>query len=139
VSARFAFTGLNELIAELRALPADLRDEAGIIVQSHAYTAAQAIRNAYGQHRYSGDLADHVVVARASTGPFGVGMVVRSTARHSWLFENGSQVRYYLGASRGSMPAAPTFIPIMMRFRRSMYLGLADLVRRHGLVVSGDA
>jgi hypothetical protein len=142
LSNRFAFTGLEELKQALRSLPDDLSNEAGVIVQQHAYTAAQAIRDAYSQHRVTGFLADHVVVEQKDLGRFGVGMVVRNKSPHAWWFENGTQARHYTGAWKtgkllGKMPARPTFIPIMMRFRASMWTGLAELLRQHGLTVTG--
>lgn len=140
---KFAFTGLEELRQALRTLPDDLTNEAGVIVQQHAYTAAAAVRAVYDQHRYAGDLADHVVVEQPDHGRFGVGMIVRSKGRAAWLFENGSQARHYISIRgvqhlTGRMPATPTFIPTMMRFRAAMWTALAELMRSHGLVVSGN-
>lgn len=135
---RFVWAGLDELKAELRTLPADLANEAGVIVQSHAHTAAAAIRDAYGQHRRSGDLADGVVVETVASGPLGVGLIVRSRSKHAWLFEHGSQARHWMrGKLTGRMPPTPTFIPTTIRFRRAMYEALADLLRAHGLIVAG--
>jgi hypothetical protein len=136
---RFVFNGLEELKAALRTLPAELTNEGGVITQQHAYAGAAAVRAEYEKHRRAGELADHVTVQSLAGGPLGVGLVVKSAGKDAWLFEHGSQARHTaIGANRGSMPATPTFIPIMMRFRRAMYLALADLLRRHGLVVTGQ-
>lgn len=143
-SNRLVFSGIAELKAQLRALPEDLANEASIIVQEHAQTAAAAVRAVYASHRDSGDLAEGVVVEINAFGRFGVGVVVRSKAKHAWLFDHGSQARHYVtrrGVTHltGRMPARPTFIPTMMRFRRAMYGALADMLGRHGLVVTGTA
>lgn len=136
---KFVWAGLDELKQALRTLPADLTNDAGVIVQSHAYTAAQSIRDQYSRHRRSGDLADGVVTEFVATGPFGVGVRVRAKAKHAWFFENGSQARHWMnGKLTGQMPATPTFIPTMQRYRRAMYDALADLLRKHGLSVTGS-
>jgi hypothetical protein len=143
-SNRLVFSGLEELKAQLRALPAALADEANIIVQEHAQAAAAAVRAVYASHRDSGDLAEGVVVEINAFGRFGVGVVVRSKAKHAWLFDHGSQARHYItrrGVQHltGRMPVRPTFIPTMMRFRRAMYGELGDMLRAHGLIVTGTA
>jgi hypothetical protein len=143
-SNRFAFTGLEELRQALRTLPDDLANEAGVIVQQHAHTAAAAVQAAYAQHRDSGELADGVVVEQADAGRFGVGMVVRSKAKHAWLFDNGSQARHQqsgdstgvMWGAKGAEPPTHVFVKTMMAFRRSMYVELANLLRTHGLIVS---
>jgi hypothetical protein len=143
-SNRLVFSGLEELKAQLRALPEDLADEASVIVQEHAQTAAAAVRAVYASHRDGGDLTEGVVVEINTWGRFGTSVVVRSKAKHAWLFDHGSQARHYItrhGVQHltGRMPARPTFIPTMMRFRRAMYVALADMLRAHGLIVTGQA
>ena len=141
---RIVFSGLEELKAQLRALPAELADEANIIVQEHAHTAAAAVVAVYQQHRVSGDLADHVVVEVNAAGRFGVAVAVHSKAKHAWLFDNGSQARHWAsGKSTGTMwgktPPTHVFVKTMIRFRRAMYVALSDMLRRHGLIVTGEA
>lgn len=141
-SNRLVFSGIEELKAQLRALPAALADEASVIVQEHAQTAAAAVRAVYASHRFTGYLADHVLVEINAFGRFGVGVVVRNKSPHAWWFDHGTQARHYVTVNGvthvlGRMPARPTFIPTMMRFRRAMYLALAELLRRHGLVAIG--
>lgn len=146
MSARFVWSGLEEFKAALRELPAHLAGEATHIVEGHANAAGVKLRTAYGQHRDSGDLQDHVVIERKTAGPFGVAYRVASTARHAWLFDNGSQARHWAsgkstGAMWGKTPQPPThvFVGTMIATRRSMYGALAELLTRNGLVVSGDA
>lgn len=140
MATRFVFSGLDELRAALRALPADLTGEAGHIIEGEANGAAVAIRTGYGAHRRSGNLQDHVTVTQRPAGQFGAAAVVKSAARHAWLFENGSQARHTeIGANRGSMPPGHVFVPAMIRARRVMYEKLAGLLERHGLRVSGHA
>jgi hypothetical protein len=137
-SNRLVFTGLSELRAELRALPAALTGEASSLVQGAATSAAAAIQTAYGAHRRSGNLQDHVVVETRAAGQFGAAMIVKATAKHAGLFENGSQARHTaIGANRGSMPPGHVFVPEIIRARRAMWGALADLLTRHGLRVTG--
>ena len=133
---RVVWSGLEELRAALRALPADLAAEAGHIVTGAANAAAAEIRRSYPVH--SGNLRDHLVVRPAEGGPFGAGAVVVNTARHAYLFEVGTATRHTdLGWNRGRMPPARVFIPTSRRWRRKMYGELAAVVERHGLRVTG--
>lgn len=141
---RIVWTGLDELRAALRAMPAALAGEGGEIVTGAAEDARAEVVAAYEAHRYSGDLAAHVTLGRgAAVGRFGASTVLKSNARHAWLFENGSQARHYItrrGIKHlvGRMPAAHLFLPIVIRRRRAMYAALKGMLERHGLVVSGD-
>jgi hypothetical protein len=141
---RFVFTGLEELKADLRRLPADLTDEASAIVFGAGNGAADVIQAGYKAHRHSGDLADHVTVTVRAGGRFGVAVVVRSAGRAASVFETGSQARHYVTRKgvrhlTGKMPATPTFVPAVRRARRAMYAQLRALLVAHGLQVTGDA
>lgn len=141
---RFTFTGLDELRAELRALPADLKAEGATIVIRAAEGAAQEIRGAYQAHHYSGNLASGVSQKLEEAGPFGVRGVVTSAAPHAIIFENGTEARHYItrrGVKHllGKMPAFHIFIPTMMRWRRKMDDQHKALLIRHGLRVTGIA
>lgn len=143
-SNKFVFTGLEELKAELRTLPAGLTSEASGDVEGAANGAAVAIRTIYGQHVVTGQLQRDVFVDRIASGPFGAAWVVKANGRIAWLFENGSQTRQYITVRgqkhlTGRMPPAHVFIPTMIRARAAMYAQLADLLERHGLTVTGDA
>ena len=132
---RFVWDGLKELRAALRNLPADLKKDAGPIVERAVDGAADEIRSAYAKKR--GNLQRGVKVQK-QLSEFGVGAILRSTAPHANLYEVGSQARHTeLGAFRGSMPARPTFIPIVVRKRREMWDDLRDLVESQGLTVTG--
>jgi hypothetical protein len=138
VSASVTWSGLEELKAALRSLPADLADDASDIVEGAAQAAKTEIYNAYPER--TGNLRQHTTVAIRASGRYGAGAVVKNTARHAWMFENGTQARHTaIGANRGSMPAGHVFIPIVMRWRRRMYEQLKSLLVRHGLQVAGDA
>ena len=134
---RLRFDGLDKLITDLRNLPETLRTEAGHLIEATANGAAVKVRSAYGKHRRSGNLQDHVVVDHKTTA-FGVRSVVRSTARHAHLFEFGTKARHK-GLKPSIAPAHPTFIPIMEADRREMYERLKEFVARQGLEVSGHA
>jgi hypothetical protein len=143
VSVSLIWDGLEELKVALQSLPADLTGEAANDVQEAANAAATAVRSAYGKHRVTGNLQDHVVVQERSRGQFGVAYVVKSTARHAWLFEKGTEARHYVTRNgvrhlTGRMPPANIFVPTVMRHRRSMYDRLRDVLVRYGLQVSGE-
>jgi hypothetical protein len=135
---RLVFDGLSELREQLRNLPSELTGEAANIVLGAANGAAAEIKGAYPVR--TGRLRDGLVVTRADKGKFSAGAIVKNTAKHAAIFENGTQARHNsLGANRGSMPPGHVFVPRMIRARRRMYERLSDLLRRKGLVVSGDA
>lgn len=137
---RLYFPGLEELKAELRRLPEDLTGEAGHIVEGAANGAVVDIKQGYQAHSRSGNLVDHVFVSRFEGGKFSVGYIVKNTAPHAWIFENGTQARHTeLGEFRGAMPPGRVFIPAAIRARRKMYDALKAMIARHGLEVSGDA
>lgn len=136
---RFVFEGLDDVRTALRNLPSELTGEASHIVEGNANGAAATVKAHYA--RVSGTLVDGVSVETVR-GQFSTGAIVKSKAPHAWMYENGTQVRHTdKGANRGAMPPAPpgrAFIPAIIRARRRMYEQLADLVRRKGLVVTGD-
>jgi len=140
----FLFTGLDELKADLRRLPADMTAEASHIVEGAANGAAVAIRTIYGAHVVTGHLQRDVRVEHGATGRAGAESRVIANGRIAWLFENGSEARHYVSVrgnrhDTGRMPPAHVFVPTMMRARAEMYRKLAEMMRQHGLVVTGEA
>ena len=136
---RFAMDGLAELKAALRNLPKELQAESSAIVYANADKARDELRAEYAKHTRTGNLANHVTVSKRP-GQFGAAALVKNTAKHAHLFENGTQARHTdIGANRGAMPAGHVFVPIMIRRRRVMYEVLKELLVKHGLIVSGDA
>lgn len=136
MSASVTWSGLDELRAELRRLPAELAADAGAIVLKAAESAKAEIVAAYPKR--TGNLAGHVTVSASSKGLYGAGAIVRNSAKHAWIFENGTQARHTsIGANRGAMPPGHVFLPAVIRKRRDMYAALKDLLVRHGLTVSG--
>lgn len=134
---RLLWDGMAAFSAALRALPDELSGEGGDIVVSHATTAGDDIRAHYEASAVSGNLAKHVkveVVSRAH----GAVAVVKSTAKHGIIYENGTQIRKTKdGINRGAMPPANVFVPTVIRERRAMVEDLKDLMRTKGLEVSG--
>ena len=129
--------GLDQLIEELRRLPADITDDAGGIVSDSAEGARDEAYNAY-PHR-TGKLRDSLTVQTTDAGRYGVAARVVNRARHAYLFEVGTQARHNaIGANRGSMPAGNVFIPAMQRHRREMYRSLAAVIATYNFRVDGD-
>jgi hypothetical protein len=137
---RIVLEGLDALRAELRRMPAELAGEASPIVTNAAERAVREIRTAYQSHARTGNLAKGLKTVALNAGAFGAGAEVRSSAKHAYMFENGTQARHTaIGANRGSMPAGHAFIPAVIRSRRAMYASLKALLERHGATVTGDA
>jgi hypothetical protein len=130
------FDGIKALSEALRGLPAELRDEARPIVEDAVDRAETAIRSAYPVGK-TGNLRAGLQVER-DRGPsnFGASLVLKNTAKHAWLFENGTELRETkLGWKRGRMPAGKVFVPIVIRERRRMWTALMDFVREKGFTV----
>jgi hypothetical protein len=133
--------GLSSVIAELRdaltRLPNELHTEGASIVRDRTHEAEEAIRTGYPDR--TGNLRKGLK-ATVETPQFAAVGIVRNTAPHAYMFENGTQARHTsLGSNRGSMPPGKVFIPTMIRVRRAMFQNdLRGLLERAGLVVSGD-
>lgn len=143
---RFVWQGMEEFKRALRALPNDLAGEAMRVVEASANGAALEIRTAYGQHVVTGNLQEHVEVDIQRTG-LNVSAVVKATARHSHLFEYGTEARHYFTKKRGirhetgkmwgKQPGGFVFVPIVIKARRRMYERIIDIMKRAGLTVTG--
>jgi hypothetical protein len=136
------FDGLEELRAAFRNLPAELTGEAAHIIEGEANAAATEIKRGY--HVRTGHLRDHLTVTHFEKGRFSAGAIVKNTAPHAWLYDNGSQARHWAsgkstGAMWGRTPPTHLFVRTMIKHRRVMWGKLKELLVRHGLVVSGDA
>lgn len=139
MSVTWQWSGLDELLAELRSLPDRLAVQGGRIVEGHGNAAEATIKAGYAAHRHSGDLQDHLTHEHTAT-PFGARSVIRNTSKHALPFELGSEVRKTAkGWNRGRMPPNPLFTQTMQRERRAMYSDFADLLTREGLRVTGNA
>ena len=135
---RLVFDGLDELRAALRRLPEELAGEAQHEVEGAANGAAADIKRAYPVR--TGRLRDGVTVTHMHQGKYHAGAIVKNRAPHAALFEYGTQARHTsIGANRGVMPPGNVFVPPIIRARHRMYQRLAEMLKRHGLVVTGDA
>lgn len=142
MSTRFVFDGLDELKAQLRALPAELGGEAGNIIEGATNSAEQKIKAAYSRHRLTGELAEKTQATVTRTA-FGAEGIVKNTSKLAHIFEKGSEVRHYVTVRgnqhvTGRMPAAHVFAKVMPAERRRMWQQIRDLLVRHGLIVSGE-
>jgi len=137
------FEGLDELKAQLRALPKELVDDASSIVLTAGNEVVDVVAAVYEDHAHVGNLRRGLTVRPVSAGPYGTGALVRSAAKHAWLFEHGSQARHYVTKNgkkhlTGRMPPSHIFIRTMIQKRRAMYGKFRELLVAHGLQVTGD-
>jgi hypothetical protein len=145
--------GMRELMADLRRLPAHLRDEGRTIAQQRVNEAESQILARYMLMRKSelygvkltGNLAAGLQQSfespggQRATGAYGVRLVLTNRAKHAYLVEIGTDGarRTDKGWNRGKMPAAHAFIPAVIRARRLVVEDLIALVERAGLRVRG--
>lgn len=137
-SNRMTWDGMEEFKAALRQLPEELTGEGGDIVIAHAETAGDDVRSAYAAAAGTGNLAKNVRVIVRDAGRAGVVAEVKSTAKHAFIYENGTQIRKNkAGKNLGAMPPGNIFVPTMIRERKAMVEDLKDLMETKGLEVSG--
>jgi hypothetical protein len=137
--ATLVWDGLDELKAQLRALPAELTGEAAHVIQATANRAEADMSAAYAAHRRSGELADALKqVERDNRTEFGYAITMINTSPVAWIFENGTQARHRGLRSTGAMPAGHVFLPAMIHNRAWMYGQLKGVLTRAGLGVTGD-
>jgi hypothetical protein len=135
-SNKLEFKGLTELQRALRECPEDLTQQAATIVETRAERAVADTRTSYPTGP-TGNLERGVRKSRRDGKRFSAGFVVRTSAPHASVYEQGSKVRRTSrGFNRGKMPAANIFIPIAIRQRRAMTNELIELVRRAGFQVN---
>jgi hypothetical protein len=138
MAATVRLDGLSELRDALRALPADMATEAGVIVREAAETTAAQIKAVYPVGP-TGNLRRGVAVSNDTRGVAALA-IVKSRAPHAHLWEYGTQVRRTNRSfNRGRMPSptGDTLVSIAQRVRRGMYQRLVALVERAGFTVSG--
>lgn len=131
-------TGLVELRAALRQLPAELADEANTYIDDTVEITAARLFQSYPK----GDTGNLRAGIRKEShpSPFGGFGMVRSTSPHSHLWEFGTQSRKTSkGWSRGAAPSHKPqgLVPIAKQERRRLNQQLVELVRRAGFQVSG--
>lgn len=143
---QIVWNGLEELRAQLRNLPADCAEEASGIVDEAAREAQATIEAGYPV--VSGRLRAGLRVTHVHEGKYAAGAVLKNTAKHAWLYDNGSEARHYVsgGGARhatgkmwGRRPPTHLFVRTVIRARRRMYEKLKGLLTRKGFTVSGDA
>jgi hypothetical protein len=136
MSSTFVCPGLDQLIAELRDLPADLAGEGAHIIEARANAATHTIASGYPSR--AGDLRKSMTVEHTSSR-FGARSVIRNTSKHALPFEHGSQARHTaLGANRGVMPPNHLFSRTVAEARRGMWNDFAVFLVRKGLLVTAD-
>ena len=137
MASRVVLEGLEQFKQALRNMPEHLREDATDIVRETADRAKGAVQAAYPEGP-TGNLR-RGVTKQEEHSRFGASAVVRSRAKHSHLYERGSNVRRTRrGWNRGTMPQAPQqnrMIPIVVRHRKQMVEKLKDLVRLAGFKV----
>lgn len=141
MSVSLRFDGLEDLREALRRLPEELAAEGANVVETHGNRAHATISSGYP--RRVGDLAKGLKVTHTRSR-FGARSTVINRAKQAAVFERGSQVRHYYTRNgvkhlTGKMPPNPLFSRTMSTERRAMDADHADLLKRHGLAVSGAA
>lgn len=138
MSARVELVNLASFREALRRLPAELQQEADAIVEAHALEAARTVQAGYPQGP-TGNLK-RGVTTEVNRSKFFVAGIVRSRAKHAFIFEKGTQRRQTAkGFNRGAMPEAneaERAIPKFIRIRLRMMRALKDVVRQAGFEVS---
>jgi hypothetical protein len=148
MSNTLVLTGIDELREALRSLPAELAGAAATAVTTAAQGAESDARDVYEAHRHSGNLVARLSRTTSSSS-FGAGAVVKNTAKHAWIFENGSEARHYTtasGATHGTgamwgqtaQPPTHVFVRAMQARRKTMYDELRALLEQQGLQVTGE-
>jgi hypothetical protein len=140
MSTSVRWDGLDELRAQLRAMPAELTTEASAIVNETAATAVSAMLAEYPE----GELRDRLFQQPLTAGTFGVGVLVKNGSGWAWHWDHGTALRHRAGggstgAEWGGTAPPHTFGRIMAQQRRAMYESLKHLLERAGLRVSGEA
>lgn len=134
---RLELDGMDDFRAALRQLPPHLRDDGSEIVQTAAEWAEKEIAAVYREHKESGNLLDHLKL-ETKENDFGTSAVLKSTAKHAHIFEDGTAVRKTKsGANRGFMPGFNVFVPTVIRKRNWMHDQLIKLLERAGFEVVG--
>lgn len=136
-TARVELVNIASFRDALRRLPAELQQEADAVVEAHALEAARAVQSAYPEGP-TGNLKRGVTTEINRSRFFSAG-IVKSRAKHAFIFEKGTQRRQTAkGFNRGAMPEAKESeqaIPKFIRIRARMTRALIDVVRRAGLEV----
>jgi hypothetical protein len=110
-----AFHGMSALIDDLRRMPTRIEQEASWHVHNAADTMAAEVRAEYPE--VTGHLKRGIKVQRVNA----FRAVVKSTARHAFIYERGTVERSHAsGKSVGAMPPANVFIPAAIKARRHM-------------------
>lgn len=142
---RIRWSGLEELREQLRNLTPELAQEAGLIVDGAVEEARRNVYAGYmaayrpGAKGGTGNLRSGLRITHFEKGRFHAGAILKNTAPHAWLYDNGSQLRHFGSASRGTMPAAHTFVREVIRARRGMYIAFGQMLERHGMTVTNIA
>jgi hypothetical protein len=142
------FTGLAELMFQLRQLPEQLQQQGGEIVTAAARGAAAADFRDYPVGRphkrkgriVGGGTLKNGLDLEAYQIRGAISYRLRNTAPHGTIFDKGTtDRRTRAGAERGAMPAGHIFIPHAIAYRAQMYRELVALVEAAGLHVTGFA
>ena len=127
MSAELKLTGVDELIAELKAFVPDVVGDTRPLELRMAQETADTLRAAYPS--VTGALRASVTVEPApSTSPARVFTGLRVGVDYAEFYEFGT-------AHQG---ATPTFVPITRRGREAFVKATVGLVERSGLEVKGD-
>jgi hypothetical protein len=142
MASRMVWEGLDELVAEILALPAACTGEGQKLAEATANAVTFEIRSAYAVR--TGDTRNKTKMAPLkSKGEFVAGAMVTNTSKLALIIENGSQARHYFTVNgvkhlTGKMPPAHVFVPRIVRARQKLLQQLKAMVTRHGATVTGE-
>ena len=135
--------GLEELLAELKAMPEACAGEAAKLVDGAANGAYVDISGAYPIR--TGNLRKGMRIKRVEKKGLFVAAKVENVAALANIFEKGTEARHYVEASgvqhlTGKMPAGQVFVPRAIKARRRLTQELIDMTARvTGATVTDDA
>lgn len=135
--------GVDTFKSELRAFPAVVAEDARRIIRDAAGGALRELRGAYpprdpkSRSRFM-PIGQAMVLVQQDQGPLHPKAWVTHREVLTQWYEKGTPPRVTRRRGQhatGRMPAAPTFVPITVRWQRIMASGLRALLTRAGFMV----
>lgn len=124
--ATHAFSGMADLIEDLRRMPTAVESAASTLIHTAADTMHAEVLGEYAE--VTGDLKAHVTVVQINA----FRAQVKSTSRHASLYERGTVERQHASGKKvGKMPKANVFIPAAIKARRHMVTEMIRVIESY--------